>query len=96
MIRSMTGFGRAVQEIDGYVITVELKSVNHRHLEFYPRVPRQYGFLEDKLKSFVNSRVSRCKVACLVGIEGLNTEAGQVAVNHPLAGAYNTALQEIA
>ena len=96
MIRSMTGFGRAVQEIDGYVITVELKSVNHRYFEFSSRVPRQYGFIEDKLKSFVNSRVSRGKVDCFVGIEALNTEAAQVAVNHTLAGAYNTALQEIA
>ena len=87
MIRSMTGFGRAVQEIDGYVITVELKSVNHRYFEFSSRVPRQYGF---------NSRVSRGKVDCFVGIEALNTEAAQVAVNHTLAGAYNTALQEIA
>ena len=75
MIRSMTGFGRAVQEIDGYVITVELKSVNHRYFEFSSRVPRQYGFIEDKLKSFVNSRVSRGKVDCFVGIEALNTEA---------------------
>ena len=96
MIRSMTGFGRAVQEIDGYVITVELKSVNHRYFEFSSRVPRQYGFIEDKLKSFVNSRVSRGKVDCFVGIEALNTEAAQVGVNHTLAGAYNTALQEIA
>lgn len=96
MIRSMTGFGRAVQEIDGYVITVELKSVNHRYFEFSSRVPRQYGFIEDKLKSFVNSRVSRGKVDCFVGIEALNTEAAQVAVNHTLAGAYNIALQEIA
>ena len=96
MIRSMTGFGRAVQEIDGYVITVELKSVNHRYFEFSSRVPRQYGFIEDKLKSFVNSRASRGKVDCFVGIEALNTEAAQVAVNHTLAGAYNTALQEIA
>ena len=55
MIRSMTGFGRAVQEIDGYVITVELKSVNHRYFEFSSRVPRQYGFIEDKLKSFVTA-----------------------------------------
>ena len=96
MIRSMTGFGRAVQEIDGYVITVELKSVNHRYFEFSSRVPRQYGFIEDKLKSFVNSRVSRGKVDCFVGIEALNTEAAQVAVNNTLAGAYTTALQEIA
>lgn len=34
MIRSMTGFGRAVQEIDGYVITVELKSVTTVILSF--------------------------------------------------------------
>ena len=96
MLRSMTGFGRAVQETDGYVITVELKSVNHRYFEFSSRVPRQYGFIEDKLKSFVNSRVSRGKVDCFVSIEALNTEAAQVVVNHTLAGAYNTALLKIA
>lgn len=45
MVKSMTGFGRAAAELDGYVITVELKSVNHRYFEFYSRCPRQYGFL---------------------------------------------------
>ena len=50
MLKSMTGFGRAQKEIDGYVITVELKSVNHRYFEFSSRVPRQYGFLDEKLK----------------------------------------------
>ena len=62
MIKSMTGFGRAVAETDGYVITVEIKSVNHRYFEFSSRIPRQYGFLDDKLKSYINSRVSRGKV----------------------------------
>ena len=66
MIKSMTGFGRAVHEIDGYVITVEIKSVNHRYFEFSSRIPRAYGFLEDKLKSFVNARVARGKVDCFV------------------------------
>ena len=62
MIKSMTGFGRAVAETDGYVITVEIKSVNHRYFEFSSRIPRQYGFLDDKLKSYINSRVSRLNV----------------------------------
>ncbi|MDE6767269.1 MAG: hypothetical protein K2J35_03635, partial [Eubacterium sp.] len=44
MVKSMTGFGRAVKELDGYVISVELKSVNHRYFEFYSRCPRQYCF----------------------------------------------------
>ena len=39
MVKSMTGFGRASREIDGYMITVELKSVNHRYFEFSSRVP---------------------------------------------------------
>ena len=95
MLKSMTGFGRAVAETDGYVITVELKSVNHRYFEFSTRVPRQYGFLEEKLKSFINSRVSRGKVDCFVGVEALNTEAADVVVNNTLASAYVKALKEI-
>lgn len=95
MVKSMTGFGRAVKELDGYVITVELKSVNHRYFEFYSRCPRQYGFIDDKIKSFVNSRVARGKIECFVGIEALNTEAADVAVNHTLASAYVKALKEI-
>lgn len=96
MIKSMTGFGRAVSEIDGYVITVEIKSVNHRYFEFSSRIPRQYGFLDEKIKSFVNSKVSRGKVECYVTIEALNTDAAQVVVNNTLASAYVSALKEIA
>lgn len=95
MIKSMTGFGRAQKEIDGYVITVELKSVNHRYFEFSSRVPRQYGFLDDKLKSYVNSKVSRGKVECYVSIEALNTDTAEVVVNHTLASAYVKALKEL-
>lgn len=96
MVKSMTGFGRAVKEIDGYIITVELKSVNHRYFEFNSRCPRQYGFIDDKIKSYVNSKVARGKVECYVGIEALNTEACEVAVNNTLASAYVKALNEIA
>lgn len=95
MLKSMTGFGRAVSEIDGYVITVELRSVNHRYFEFSSRIPRQYGFLDEKLKSYINSRVSRGKVECNVLIEALNTDAAEVVVNHTLAGAYVKALKEL-
>ena len=95
MIKSMTGFGRAVKEIEGYVITVELKSVNHRYFEFNSRIPRQYGFIDDKIKSYINSKVSRGKVDCYIGIEALNTEAAEVVVNNTLASAYVKALKEL-
>ncbi|WP_177918792.1 YicC/YloC family endoribonuclease [uncultured Eubacterium sp.] len=95
MIKSMTGFGRAQKEIDGYVIAVELKSVNHRYFEFSSRIPRQYGFLDEKLKSYINSKVSRGKVECFVTIEALDTETASVEVNHTLAGAYVKALKQL-
>lgn len=96
MLKSMTGFGRAQKEIDGYVITVEIKSVNHRYFEFSSRVPRQYGFLDEKLKSYINGKVSRGKIECYVTIEALNTDTADVVVNHTLATAYVNALKEIA
>lgn len=95
MLRSMTGFGRAVGEIDGYIVSVELKSVNHRYFEFSLRCPRQYGFIEEKIKSYVNSRVSRGKIECNISIEALNTESAEVVINHTLASAYIKALKEL-
>ncbi|MDE7278715.1 MAG: hypothetical protein K2N26_03195, partial [Oscillospiraceae bacterium] len=53
MIKSMTGYGRFQQTIDGREILVEIKSVNHRYFEFSARVPRAYGYLEEKLKTFI-------------------------------------------
>ena len=72
MIKSMTGYGRFQQTIDGREILVEIKSVNHRYFEFSARVPRAYGYLEEKLKSFIQGRVSRGKVD--VGVTIFNVE----------------------
>lgn len=95
MIKSMTGFGRCETEINGREITVEIKSVNHRYFEFSCRTSRGYGFLDDKLKSYVNSRVSRGKIDMFVTI-GANDEApSEVTVNHQLVSGYLSAMKEI-
>ena len=95
MIKSMTGFGRCEAEINGREITVEIKSVNHRYFEFSCRTPRGYGFVDDKLKSYVNSRVSRGKIDMFVTI-GANDEApSEVTVNHQLVSGYLNAMKEI-
>ena len=96
MIRSMTGFGRAQQNVDSLNVTVEIKSVNHRYFEFNSRVSRNYGFLEEKLKSFVGSLVSRGKVECYVTIENLEESDVEILVNHSLAKSYLNAINELA
>lgn len=95
MIKSMTGFGRAQETVDGMTVTVELKSVNHRYFEFTAKVPRTYGFLEEKLKSFLNARVSRGKMECYVSIENLEESDMEVVVNPSLAKGYVDALRTL-
>ncbi|MEE1277809.1 MAG: YicC/YloC family endoribonuclease, partial [Acutalibacteraceae bacterium] len=75
MVRSMTGFGRAEKVFGGMEVTVEIKSVNHRYFEFSSRVPRNYAFLEEKLKSFLKEKVSRGKVEVYVTINNSNDDA---------------------
>lgn len=96
MIRSMTGYGRAQATVGTINVTVELKSVNHRYFEFNSRVPRNYGFLEEKLKSFIGSFVSRGKVECYVSVENLEDSEVEILVNHGLASSYLKAYRELA
>ncbi len=95
MVKSMTGYGRAVETIGSLTITVEIKSVNHRFFEFSPKVYRAYSFLEEKLKSYLQQYISRGKVDCYVQIETDDIEDSVVQVNHSLAAGYIKAFKEI-
>lgn len=95
MINSMTGFGRFEGQVNGRDITLEIKSVNHRYLEFSCRLTRGYSFLEEKLKSYISSKISRGKVDMFVSISEPEDTASEVQVNHSLAEGYINALKEI-
>ncbi len=95
MIRSMTGYGRSQETVGGMNITVELKSVNSRYLEFSPRVYKNYSFLEEKMKSYVQSVISRGKVECNVQIDSLQTDDVFVQINESLALGYVNAVNEL-
>ncbi len=95
MIRSMTGFGRAQISVEGFNITVEIRSVNHRYFEFSSRIPRAYGFLEEKIKSHLSSKISRGKVECCLSIESTADDSITVKVNEPLMKGYFDAIMSI-
>ncbi len=95
MIRSMTGYGRAQAVVDGLDITVEIKSVNHRYFEFSARTPRGYSFVEEKLKSYAQSRVSRGKIDMYVTIVAVDNPACEVVLNEALAQSYVDAIRKI-
>ncbi len=95
MLRSMTGYGRGESTIGGRHIVFEIKSVNHKYFECNARITRGYLFLEDKLKSYVQGKISRGKVDVFLQIETLEETDVQVLVNHSLASAYVNALREV-
>ncbi len=95
MVNSMTGYGRAEATVGGHSITVEMKSVNHRYFELSSRLPRGYGFLDDRLRGYMQGKLSRGKVDLYISIETLEDSGVQVQVNHPLASGYVAALQEL-
>ena len=95
MVRSMTGFGRAQKMIGGMDITVEIKSVNHRYYEYSSRIPRVYGFLDDRLKTHLQKSISRGKVDVCVWIEMVEASGSEVIVNASLTQAYVQALEKL-
>ena len=95
MVKSMTGYGRHQQAVESMNITVEIKSVNHRYFDFSSRTPRIYGFLDEKLKSYVQSRVSRGKIECYVQVDILEDDSVVVEINHSLAKGYVKAFEEL-
>ena len=91
----MTGYGRAVQTIDGREITVELRSVNNRYLDCTVKLPRMFSFAEDSVKNRVKAAVSRGKVDVYIGVNAVQTADVQVAVNRPVLESYLAALRQI-
>ena len=95
MIHSMTGFGRSQGNAGGMDVTVEIKSVNHRYFECATRLPRAYGFLDEKIKNFLQGRIARGKVDVSVYIDLVDVPGTEVVVNKALAAAYVEAAAQL-
>ena len=95
MVKSMTGYGRARETLNGRDITVEVRSVNNRYLDCTVKVPRTYIFVEDAVKTRVQKAVSRGKVDVFITIDATAADETVVAVNEPLAQGYYEALTKL-
>ncbi|MDO4944142.1 MAG: YicC/YloC family endoribonuclease [Ruminococcus sp.] len=96
MVKSMTGFGREHIVANGREIIVEIRSVNHRYYEFNSRTPRAYGYLDEKLKTFLKSGISRGKVEVSVSIYNQEGTDAEIELNKPVAKGYLDALRNAA
>lgn len=94
-MHSMTGYGRCQIERDGRLMTVEVKSVNHRFLDVSYRLARHLTFLDDAVRKGVAARLARGHVDVFVNYENHREDAREVRVDTGLALAYQKALGEL-
>ena len=93
MIRSMTGFGRCRETVEGLDITVEIKSVNSRFLDCTAKVSRAYGYLEERIKPYLMSRgVTRGKVDVWISVDVMDSGSVQITADEGYLQGYLEAL----
>ena len=95
MIKSMTGYGRAVETIDGREITAEIRSVNNRYLDCSVKLPRIYGFAEDAIKQKVKETIARGKVDVFLSVNNTGANPVQISLNRPVLEGYLQAMRSI-
>jgi len=92
---SMTGYGRAMKEMDGRQLTIELKSVNHRFLDLNFRMPRNLMFLEDAARKTIGARLARGHVDVFMTYRNMRSDARVVQADKCLFDAYANALSSL-
>ena len=84
-MKSMTGYGKGSATYEGRVLTVELKSVNHRYLDLGFRLPRAFLAYEDIFRFQLSEGLSRGHVDVYVNYEDFSNRPKQVNLDLGLA-----------
>lgn len=96
MVRSMTGYGRAVETVNGREFTVELRSVNNRYLDCTVKLPRALSFAEDAVKQAVKGAISRGKVDVFISVRSEGAEDVKITLNTAMVEGYLGAMHQMA
>ena len=92
----MTGYGRAVETVNGREFTVELRSVNNRYLDCSVKLPRSLSFGEDAVKQAVKNTISRGKVDVYITVRSETADTAKVTLNTAMVEGYLAAMQQMA
>ncbi|HHY71603.1 MAG TPA: YicC family protein [Thermoanaerobacterales bacterium] len=93
MIKSMTGYGRG-ENLGKYHWIAEVRSVNHRFLEIFVRLPKPWLFLEDKIKNHIKGKIARGRVDVFINLYGENLPV-DIKIDKTLVNNYYRKLMEL-
>ena len=95
LVKSMTGYGRAVETVNGREFTVELRSVNNRYLDCSVKLPRMLSFAEDTVKQAVKKSISRGKVDVFITVRAEGASDVKVTLNGAMVEGYIAAMKQM-
>ncbi len=95
LVKSMTGYGRCVQTLNGREFTVELRSVNNRYLDCTVKLPRTLSFAEDTVKQAVKNAISRGKVDVYITLRSEGGLEAKVSLNATMVEGYLSAMKQM-
>lgn len=96
MIKSMTGYGKAVCENETARVTVEMKSVNHRYLDLSIKSPRKLNFLEQSVRNRISESIVRGKVDLFITLNEHADASYDVSINKEIARMYLDSIKDMA
>ncbi len=87
MVKSMTGFGKAVSEYEDTKFTVEIRTLNSKQVDLSLRIPAAYRAAEMEIRNAVAGAVSRGKTDVCITVEN-RTAQGAVTINGEVFRSY--------
>lgn len=94
MIKSMTGFGRAVVETCGKCVTVEIRTLNSKQLDLNTRIPLLFKNYENDIRSILSKELERAKADFTIMVENRSVSSS-VTINKELAKSYYQTVKEL-
>ena len=94
-MKSMTGYGEASQNIHGARITVQIRSVNHRHLDLQVRTPREYMSFEEEIRKLLREKISRGRIDLFVNRYAAKGQARKLEMDEALIRQYISGVAQL-
>jgi uncharacterized protein (TIGR00255 family) len=95
MIKSMTGYGKAIAETPQKKITIEIKSLNSKQLDLNTKLPWLYKEKEPEIRNIISQKLDRGKIDFSIFCDMLDDEVATV-INKSAVRNYYNQFKEIA
>lgn len=95
MIKSMTGYGQGKYDGDGREYTVDIKAINHRYNDITIKLPRYLNFLEENIRKYISSNISRGKIEVYISLRNMSDKGRNIKIDKHLAGIYIKELRSV-